>query len=77
MAKLKNNIPADTERQDCTTAGTVPPNNGTVKCTSGNKANSVCHYSCKSGFSLDGNSQVTCQPSGEWSTKTFPRCESE
>ena len=67
---------ADTAWQDCSLDGTIPPDNGTVMCTSSNEVNSVCVYWCDDGFSLDGSTQVTCQPSGDWSNPV-PRCESK
>ena len=49
-----------------TCAVLVPPANGYLSCSSGNLYNSICSFSCKSGFSLEGSTETKCDISGEW-----------
>ena len=45
----------------------LPPKNGSLICTNGNKTNSTCSYFCDVGYQLIGSSQRTCQSNRTWS----------
>jgi len=55
------------------------PSNGAVTCTAGNRATSVCTFSCSEGYDLVGSASTTCQNDGDgdalgvWSN-TRPFC---
>lgn len=51
----------------------VPPANGYLLCSSGNLFNSICSFSCKSGFSLEGSTEAKCDLTGEWDNPA-PTC---
>lgn len=48
---------------------------GTIRCIDGNRYNSVCSYSCDSGYEITGASSRKCLTSGKWSD-TPPTCQS-
>ena len=58
------------------------PVNGSVSCTNGNASGSKCTYSCDDGYSLVGESELTCNDDkdldsdvGEWNAVS-PVCAS-
>ncbi|KJE94732.1 tyrosine-protein kinase Src42A [Capsaspora owczarzaki ATCC 30864] len=54
------------------------PTNGQMSCTNFFALNSVCSFSCRSGYTFAGSSSFTCnsntQASGSWSAGTDPTC---
>ena len=50
------------------------PANGSVNHTAGTTIGQTATYSCNTGYSLVGNSTLTCQAAGNWSGRA-PTCE--
>ena len=49
------------------------PANGSVTYSSGTTFQSVATFSCKTGYTLDGNATGTCQANASWSN-SGPSC---
>ncbi|XP_077969047.1 uncharacterized protein LOC120326188 [Styela clava] len=54
----------------------MPPNSGRMECTDENREFSVCRFTCKPGYTLHGNSTVTCQRNLKWSSQR-PCCRDD
>ncbi|XP_053461910.1 P-selectin isoform X3 [Nycticebus coucang] len=54
----------------------ISPEQGTMSCRHHLQTfglNSTCHFGCKAGFTLVGDSTLSCRPSGQWTAVT-PAC---
>ena len=58
---------------------TAPPNGNTPSCTDSNNYDSVCTFTCLSGFGIVGSATLTCEGDGSSATgvydETPPTCE--